>query len=175
MQSQHGVPSALTAAPMYGQYRDASVLLTTTEQAVLALSLQPPLTPPHNHPSTPPTPPATTVCLPFCAEVSQMSRYPRNSNIVVVCAYKQVCRCVCVHVCVSWGWLGGIYVSIHTSVCVCTFAKWTTMMQQPCKSHLRVTKQNAKSTAAYCATPHLQELKHGGAQHRTSGTYRCRI
>lgn len=24
MQSQHGVPSTLTAAPMYGQYRDAS-------------------------------------------------------------------------------------------------------------------------------------------------------
>ncbi len=53
MQSQRGVPSALTAAPMYGQYRDALVLLTPTEQAVPALSL---LTP---QPSLPPAP----VCL----------------------------------------------------------------------------------------------------------------
>lgn len=42
MQSQHGVPSTLTAAPMYGQYGDALVLLTATEQAVPALSLSPP-------------------------------------------------------------------------------------------------------------------------------------
>lgn len=43
MQSQHGVPSTLTAAPMYGQYGDALVLLTATEQAVPALSLSAPL------------------------------------------------------------------------------------------------------------------------------------
>ncbi len=54
MQSQHGVPSTLTAAPMYGQYGDALVLLTATEQAVPALSLSPP---------PPPHPPAPSVCL----------------------------------------------------------------------------------------------------------------
>lgn len=42
MQSQHGVPSTLTAAPMYGQYGDALALLTATEQAVLPCPHQPP-------------------------------------------------------------------------------------------------------------------------------------
>lgn len=49
MQSQHGVPSALTAAPVHGQYGYVSVLLTTTEQAVLALYLCPPPYPPALH------------------------------------------------------------------------------------------------------------------------------
>lgn len=57
MQSQRGVPSALTAAPMYGQYRDASMLLTPTEQAVPALSPSIP---------QPSVPPALSVCLPRC-------------------------------------------------------------------------------------------------------------
>lgn len=49
--------SALTAAPMHGQYEDASVVLTTTEQAILVPS------PLHPHPATPPSfPTASAVC-----------------------------------------------------------------------------------------------------------------
>lgn len=64
MQSQHGVPSALTAAPVHGQYGYVSVLLTTTEQAVLALYLCPP---PTLQPST------CALSVSVCAEVCQMS------------------------------------------------------------------------------------------------------
>lgn len=68
MQSQHGVLSALTAAPMHGQYGDALVLLTTTEQAVPFFVL---ITPPYL-----PLLPRLSVC----AQVCQMSRLLETGN-----------------------------------------------------------------------------------------------
>lgn len=108
-------------------------LLTATEQAVPTLSL----TPPHLH-----CPPAPTVCLsrglsnvitagdmtpwrsvPPTHRHSPLHRFP----ITEATADTKVCRRL-LH--------SSMCVSIHASVCVCVrvYAKWTAMMQQPCKS-----------------------------------------
>lgn len=36
-------------------------------------------------------------------------------------------------------------VRLHSCICVRLYAKWAAMMQQPCKSHLGVTKPGAKT------------------------------
>lgn len=79
MQSQPGVPSTLTAAPMYGQYRDALVLLTPTEQAVPALSLSIP---------QPSVPPALSVCLSVQRSVKCHNRW-RHCTLKISPAHEQ--------------------------------------------------------------------------------------
>lgn len=115
MQSQHGVPSALTAAPVHGQYGYVSVLLTTTEQAVLALYLSP----------RPPSPPPVPSLFPSvqrsvkCHGNRKLSRLhlrlkpPRSEPAdrfrppFLICARWE---CIIEHA----------VVSIHSSACVCT-------------------------------------------------------
>lgn len=88
MQSQHGVPSTLTAAPMYGQYGDS--LLTAAEQAVPALC-------PHRHPH----------CLSVQRSVKCHNRWshpvPHHHRLFTDCnRCMRNRRCVsvsCIHVC----------------------------------------------------------------------------
>lgn len=111
MQSQHGVPNTLTAAPMYGQYGDALVLLTATEQAVPALSIPPHPPLPHTHTPVTPyllqpfpfplLPPAPIVCLcrGLLNVITTEDRTPKtyhlylNSHIIRV--YSQFLSLVC--------------------------------------------------------------------------------